>query len=62
MTVYAKQVDKHKSTVLIREDRVDTVFATLSIDSYFRMYTGLIGPLPSGYEKIYAKSRTFWWH
>ena len=30
MTVYAKQVDKHQSTVLIKEDRVDTEFATLS--------------------------------
>ena len=62
MTVYAKQVDKHRSSVLIKEDRVDTEFATMSIqvDSY--TYTGLIGSLPSGHEEIYTKSRTFWRH
>jgi len=62
MTVYAKQVDKHRSSVLVGENRVDTEFATLPIDSYLRVYTGLIGSLPSGHEEIYAKSRTFWRH
>ena len=62
MTVYAKQVDKHRSSVLIREDRVGTELAKPSIDSYLRMYTGLIGSLPSGHEEIYTKSRTFWRH
>ena len=35
MTVYAKQVDKHRSSVLVREDRVDAQIATLSIDSHY---------------------------
>lgn len=62
MTVYAKQVDKRRSSVLVGEDRVDIEFATLSIDSYLRMYTGLVRSLPSGHEEIYTKSRTFWKH
>ena len=62
MTVYAKQVNKDRSSVLVKEDRVDTEFATLYIDSYLSMCTGLIGSLPSGHEEIYTKSRTFWRH
>jgi hypothetical protein len=56
MTVYAKQVDKHRSSVLVGEDRVDTEFTTLSINPYLLTYTGFIGSLPSGHEEIYTKS------